>query len=411
MSNVVISEKAIRELVKEVFNSDWSGSSDEAPVNVSDVVDPSSAITDPGNPNYVPNNKVELQVAIKSLSDDLADDDVPGFYEKFISAIEKDKDDKDMKKNDIKVENFIRLKVRKMLQEAMPIRMPGVLGDDEELASAEEVKAWVPGVGMPAPKGYEVVTGKRGKETIQVKAKMPAGMKPTKVAPGVSGVADKRLAKYKTGLQSQLGKMKDLDFPDEQVSEDNLKDWLGTIVSVNDAMKYKEAYIEAHKQNNEEQNEYADWNMTTESPAFEKKFKQAFGGSTFRTYCLPVGRKIKERLTSAKNYSAADIGAEGIADELAAEFGVSRSQLKNIEDQTLAKFALGMLAEMPTEEEAMAGLGDIPVAESKIVESYIQILSRAGRLSKNDARILKENPEMVVDLPGFKRYLITRFSL
>ena len=49
MSNVVISEKAIRELVKEVFNSDWSGSSDEAPVNVSDVVDPSSAITDPGN--------------------------------------------------------------------------------------------------------------------------------------------------------------------------------------------------------------------------------------------------------------------------------------------------------------------------------------------------------------------------
>lgn len=115
MQKIVVSEKAIREMIREAL----SNNKVDEPVKVSDVVDPSAMLTDPGNEDYRPNNPIEFQVAVKALSDDLPVDKIPDIYEKLVNAAnlsKKENEDK-MKKGDTKVESLVRAHVRKMLRE------------------------------------------------------------------------------------------------------------------------------------------------------------------------------------------------------------------------------------------------------------------------------------------------------
>jgi len=400
MSGVIVNKKAIIDLVREVFNNDVSTDNVNTPVNVNNVVDPSAMLTDANGQNHIPANKVELQVAIKALSDDLGDEEISNVYKNFVGAIQKDKDKDEKKmKKDTQVENLIRLQVRRMLDE-------GILAPGEEYAPESEVKSWLPG--MPVPSGYEVgYADKKGKkQTLIKKAKMPSGMSVTSVPAGTSTARQQKMGKYQSQLKKTLSTMED-DDEDRLGSESQFKRWIGTIIPVSDAVKYRDVYIDAYQKNVAEGVKDAEWNMTTETSNFEKMFKEAFG-KTFRNFCLPLGAAIKERLSSNVNYSAVDVGAgTDVAQQLADEFGISRSGIKNLEDQVLAKFALGMLAEMPSEEEVNVGLEPAPVAEgvSNIVGSYINVLARNGKLGPVDVRLLREHPEMVVDLPGFQTFL------
>jgi uncharacterized protein YdgA (DUF945 family) len=88
-------------------------------VPVSSVVDPSAAQTDPGNPNFKPHNRKELQAAISCAIDDISDDEAAQFYDALQDAKkQRDEEDKKMNKNDKKVEEAVRAAIRKMLKEA-----------------------------------------------------------------------------------------------------------------------------------------------------------------------------------------------------------------------------------------------------------------------------------------------------
>jgi hypothetical protein len=122
MHRVLITESSLRELLKEMMDS-------SAPVNVSPVVDPQAAETDPMNPNFSPSNKIELMSALRSLVGSIEDEDSSGVYVAIKDAIE-EKEDEDVleeKENEMKkqnVEESVREIVRKMLLEAQ---------DDEEM--------------------------------------------------------------------------------------------------------------------------------------------------------------------------------------------------------------------------------------------------------------------------------------
>lgn len=122
MRRVLITESSLRELLKEMMDS-------SAPVNVSPVVDPQAAETDPMNPNFSPSNKIELMSALRSLVGSIEDEDSSGVYVAIKDAIE-EKEDEDVpeeKENEMKkqnVEESVREIVRKMLLEAQ---------DDEEM--------------------------------------------------------------------------------------------------------------------------------------------------------------------------------------------------------------------------------------------------------------------------------------
>lgn len=130
MAQVTVSEEALRELVREALDGGHLGDltmpEEEEPVNVNDCVDPSAAVTDPINPNFVPQTKPELDVALKQLTKGVPVERVPRIY-KAIDAVVKDdavkeKEDDDMKKaaqgGTTQVEEAVRLAIRKMLQEA-----------------------------------------------------------------------------------------------------------------------------------------------------------------------------------------------------------------------------------------------------------------------------------------------------
>lgn len=119
-----LTEKELREIIRETMMNPsvgWSSTSDlsDSPVSVSSVVDPSAAQTDPGNPNFKPHNRKELQAAISCAIDDISDDEAAQFYDALQDAKkQRDEEDKKMNKNDKKVEEAVRAAIRKMLKEA-----------------------------------------------------------------------------------------------------------------------------------------------------------------------------------------------------------------------------------------------------------------------------------------------------
>lgn len=121
MKKIVVSKEAVRQFIRETMMNPsvgWNSTTDlnDSPVTVSAVVDPSASLTDPGNANYKPDSRKELQISLASLVDDLNDDDAPEIFDTIRKALEKSKED-DMK-NDKKVEEAVRLAIRKMLKEA-----------------------------------------------------------------------------------------------------------------------------------------------------------------------------------------------------------------------------------------------------------------------------------------------------
>ena len=125
---IVVTEEAVREYIREALGSTagWKSLTDPLPAQVSDVVDPSAAATDPGNPNYVPNTRVELKTTLSTMIDDVPDDAAADFYaamQDYISD-KKSKDEKeteDMKRRDVVgVEEMIRRRIRMIISEALP---------------------------------------------------------------------------------------------------------------------------------------------------------------------------------------------------------------------------------------------------------------------------------------------------
>jgi hypothetical protein len=124
---IVVKEQAIRQFLREamfstgnVENGDVYDPASPSPVSVSDVVDPSAAMTDPSNPNYVPQSKAELKNALTALVASVPEDKVADTYKTVkdsIAAFDAEEDEK-MNRKDTKLEAIIRLNVRKMLREA-----------------------------------------------------------------------------------------------------------------------------------------------------------------------------------------------------------------------------------------------------------------------------------------------------
>jgi len=116
--SIYVTKAAIKAYIKEVMDGvAHAGKFDNAPVTVNAVVDPSASDTNPDDLNYKPTNRAEFRCAMTNLIDDLFDDDAPDAYVAVKDALKNLKDEDDMKEED-KVEESVRLAVRKMIKEA-----------------------------------------------------------------------------------------------------------------------------------------------------------------------------------------------------------------------------------------------------------------------------------------------------
>jgi len=131
MPTVVVTEKALREMVREaMWNKEFAGwsSNAEGPAAVSSEVDPSIAVTDPVNPNFTPQNKTEFGVAVNQLVKNLPDDKMPGLFDTVKTAIDTDEEKEDEEDMDKKaaqggtnqVEEAVRKVIRNVLADINP---------------------------------------------------------------------------------------------------------------------------------------------------------------------------------------------------------------------------------------------------------------------------------------------------
>ena len=130
---IIVSKQAVKEYIKEVMASPlpgWQSTGDlsTSPAAVSAIVDPSAAVTDPGNPNFKPKTRVELHTSINTMIDDIQDDSATDFFDILQTAINaaKEQEEKDMPKNEENVEESIRKAIKKMLNEMIPMRDSGL---------------------------------------------------------------------------------------------------------------------------------------------------------------------------------------------------------------------------------------------------------------------------------------------
>lgn len=118
MQKLVVHEAVIRKLINEAL---------DGPAKVNPVVDPSAAVTDPIDVDFVPQNKVELGIAFSDMIKPVTGGNVPAAYKAVKAAIEdlpeegKDKEGNPVKKqdkdNNLKVEEAIRHLIRATLAE------------------------------------------------------------------------------------------------------------------------------------------------------------------------------------------------------------------------------------------------------------------------------------------------------
>jgi hypothetical protein len=135
MQRIIVTEDAVRDLVREALNNKQFGVAIfqetfevGSPVKVNDVVDPSASVTDPGNEDFRPDTPAEFQVAVKSLIDDLPSDKISDTYEKLVKALHDEEKGEKMKK-DTKAEAIVRANVRKIIKESFLNEMPEIPGE------------------------------------------------------------------------------------------------------------------------------------------------------------------------------------------------------------------------------------------------------------------------------------------
>jgi hypothetical protein len=116
ISMKVIKESAIRSLVKILLEDKSLG---PALIKVNPVVDPSAALTDPGNPDFKPNSKPELKAALSAVIDDVADEKIPDVYDSIKNSMSVQDDSKEVKKmSNKRVEEAIRRQIKKIISQA-----------------------------------------------------------------------------------------------------------------------------------------------------------------------------------------------------------------------------------------------------------------------------------------------------
>lgn len=118
-----VNEKVVAGVVAEKVTTPsmgWqsAGELGTAPVSVSAVVDPSAAVTDPGNENFKPKNRAELKTALSAMVDGLSDDCASNIFDAMKDVIDDMAEEDKKMKDEKKVEETIRRAVRKMLREA-----------------------------------------------------------------------------------------------------------------------------------------------------------------------------------------------------------------------------------------------------------------------------------------------------
>ena len=363
-TRVVVAKSALRDLLREVmWNKDFSGwsSNSEGPATVNSNVDPSLAVTDPVNPNFKPQSKTEFGIAVNQLVKNLPDTEMPELYDAVKTAIEDDKDEEDeaiMKTKAAQggteqVEEAVRKVIRDIIAEIKPQR--------RTVKEAPGGRRPPPAVDPNDPRAAPGHTDDQGNYIPVNRVRLAKNAKPgpvvgdlppvRKFAPGVSGGDVERRTKKNVG---------------------DLKRGMGAAIDA-----YENPKVDPE-----------DEPAAPSAPAAKRAYKATAIGNM------------------------ADVQGATF-DEIAQELGFSVAGAKQAVDKALtkAKFVASL---SDTSAEGEAGEGDdLEIITLMAMNDYIKHLARGvggpeegeDALTPADIKLMKDHPDIVRELDGFREFL------
>ena len=316
MTKVVVTEKVLRDMVREaMWNkefSGWSANHDE-PATVNANVDPSAVVTDPINPNFTPQNKIEFGVAVNQLVKNLPDTQMPELFDTVKTAIDQKEDEEEMKTKAsqgemTQVEETVRKSIRRILADINP--------KWKALSEAKPVD-WskLPPVTGPLPPVKKIPAGEHG------------------------GEYSRRIEKNKADLKKGLGKAVDT-YDNPPVLDDD----------------------------------EVDANLEPGAPGAAEPKRRSY------------------KATALGGMS--DVGGKSFED-IANDLGFSVAGAKQAVDKALDKARF--LGDMDDE--------DLQILVLMAVNDYVKYLTKSGELSAADVQLMKDHPDIVRELDGFREFL------
>lgn len=362
MTRVVVTEKALREMLRETMWNDelssWS-SNEGGPVTVNSNVDPSVAVTDPVNPNFKPQDKTEFGIAIGQLVRNLPDTQMPGLYDTIRMSIEdeaKKEDEAKMKTKSMQggtkqVEEAFRTVVRNIIADINPKKpVNEAQGDGKGPSPFADRKPWPKRL-----KKGEVPGPVMNLDNLPPVRKIPAGVH--------GGEYNARIEKNKADLGRNMGKaIKAYENPPADEVEPGYVD---------------DAGVEAPEE---------------ESPALG-----------------PAAKQTRKAYKSTAIGGMSDVDGATF-DDIAKELGFSIAGAKQAVDKALDKAKF--LAQDMDEE-------DLDILVLTAMNDYITLLSKSGvqssdklsdpdddsPLTSADIQLMKDHPDIIRGLDGFRDFL------
>ncbi len=340
MPKVTVTEKALRELVREaMFNPGFAGwsSNEDGPASVNPNTDPSIAVTDPINPNFTPQTKTEFGVAVNQLVKNLPDNQMPELYDTVKTAIDQKEEKEDEDEMDKKaraggtgVEGPETPAISKA-EEAVRRGIRNILAGINPRWSS-------PRIAEAAPKNFGPVTG-----PLPPVKKIPAGEH--------GGEYNRKKEKYHNDLKKILGKVDpdavekepDIDPEDPEVAPESGEGEIAAAPSSAD--------------------------LATSEPKKAKK-GTALGGMT-------------------------DVSGATFED-IAKDLGFSVAGAKQAVDKALEK-AQFLAQDMDDDDREILVLTSM--------NDYIKYLNKSGELTAADIQLMKDHPDVVRELDGFREFL------
>ena len=331
MTKVVISDKALREMVAEVLdNTGWSGEG-HGPVVQNPITDPSVAVTDPVNPRFTPQNKTEFGVAMGQLVKNLPDTEMPSIY----SAVKKALDQRSEK------------------DEMDAAQQQALLGGSQEAIDANMGK---------------------GKET---KHKQEGKMSDTKT------IEEQLRAKIRGILLEVLKEAGELPpvkkIPFGQHGGEYLRRQEKTTADLRKNLGHAVDRMETEPEPSDE-----------EEPGEEAAGEE--GGEEAPAAAAPAAPTKRAYKPTAIG-GVSDVQGKSFED-IAKELGFSVAGAKQAVDKAMTRY--GYMYKMPEYEREIMVL--------TALNNYIDMLNKTGELAPADVQFMKDHPDHVRELDGFREF-------
>lgn len=400
MTKVVVTGAALREALREVLwnkeHSAWSSNA-EGPASVSSNVDPSAAVTDPVNPNFKPQDRTEFGVAVGQLVRNMSDSDMPGLYDAVKAAVE-DKEDKEgetqMKTNAAsgkasKAEEAVRRAIRSIIAEActdgtLTLNEAGQ-GDDPPAPPSRK----------PLP--FRLKKGEKPGPVMNLDNLPPV----RKIPAGVHGKEyEDRINKNKGWLNRNMGKAIDqYENPKADPNADIDPEAPERAAAAKRRHAYKSTAIGGMSDVN------YDVEAGEHKPASFEEIAKGLSLDSAKAEAQKLGIDVTGM--SFEDIVKAIIKAQGGNEEadfesVSRELGFSVAGAKQAVDKALAK-ARWITKIIDPDDPAMVEDMDIIVITA--MNDYIKHLAKSGELSAADVQLMKDHPDIVEDLDGFRDFL------